>query len=1223
MNMRFFLTLLIGLVFTFSANAQLPSGSVAPDFTVTDINGNSHHLYDYLNQGYTVVLQVDAAWDPPGWGYSDSGALSDLYYAHGVDFGGNVVVLFIEADGTTTTADIYGTGPNTFGNWTSIIPFPIVDLPSIGGYETEFGNLYEITYYPTIYTICPNGTITETGQITGDAHWSFIQNSTCQTVYQVDAYAHNYSGTTATCGDVEINFTLSNLGSDPLTNGQITVTGVSPSINMMWNGNLNRLESTQISLGTSTIVGPVQILFTNGGEENYSNNSISPEILLPAYETSNLLQVDLMTDCWPYETSWNITDSDGNVIYSSPTYGDGNYTSQDPDFDLVNIELPSLGCYFFNIYDSYGDGMNGTLWGCSSYGMLSLNGLDGSFNFVNNLYNLGEGQEFLELSIPIHVTEIFDIGYNVSLNVRMDEQVVSPNGVHLAGSFQNWNPGDPAYEMFDFDGDGTYSINLNLPVGQYQYKFVNGNSWMEINEFPPLECSLDGNRFIDVTGGIINETYCFNKCTDSCSDPVGPPTGNCQEIFISEYVEGTSNNKAIELYNPTANAIDLAAGNYSMGREYNGSGMPMLMPITGVIPAYGTRVFVLDKRDANGTGNETPVWQDLQAVADTFVNPVYVQSYSPFYFNGDDAFVLVKDETTILDIIGRIGEDPGTGWFDPSDPNMTPLTINKTLVRKSNIGQGLSVNPSVFNPLDEWDIYDIDDFSHLGWHESWCGGNTNINGCTDVNACNYSPVATAEDGSCYYIGMSCNDGNPSTINDVYNSDCLCIGVVYNGNGCDPSFIDWSNETSILLPDTLAGDNLVEGFVYEYYSDNIYINTPTVLDALVPNIGISGLPLESGSLTNVEVIINGQSYALETLGLGFLTNNGIEPGSPIFNPGVPGCIEIYGTPNQVGVFPLVLTFYVTTSIFGTAQSDFIELYNYEIIINENPFGCTNPLACNYNATATVDDGSCVITGSTCDDGNADTYGDAINSNCECYGFEFSYGSLNPLYYFLCGDNSSGINLNFSQSPVGISQYGLQWYYRDGIQSAPTGGSTLGWTLIPGATSSSYTTESFSGSRTFACYVMPFAGVGLPSQWANDAVYFEVANFSAQSIIGNPNITPFTNYVYVVNPIAGNTYNWSTTNGGIITGQGTNTVTVMWGQNGPYQITLTESNGVCSDESTLFVVNNSCSISVAAVSADGNTFCPGTTASIQAVTAASGITYQWYSSDNVCFRKYLRF
>jgi hypothetical protein len=166
------------------------------------------------------------------------------------------------------------------------------------------------------------------------------------------------------------------------------------------------------------------------------------------------------------------------------------------------------------------------------------------------------------------------------------------------------------------------------------------------------------------------------------------------------------------------------------------------------------------------------------------------------------------------------------------------------------------------------------------------------------------------------------------------------------------------------------------------------------------------------------------------------------------------------------------------------------------------------------------------------------------------------------------------------------------------------------LIPDATSSVYVTPALSSNKTFACFVTPFAGVGLPAQWAAGAIRIEVLNLSAQSIIGNPNITPFTNYVYVVNPNAGNTYNWSVTNGGIISGQGTNTVTVMWGQNGPYQISLTESNGICSDESTLFVVNNSCSISVAAVSANGSSFCPGTTSSIEAITTATGVTYQWY-------------
>jgi hypothetical protein len=1005
--MRIIVTAIFTWLLSFCSYAQLSSGTIAPDFVVTDINGNSHHLYDYLGQGYSVVLQFDATWNGAGWTYANSGALSSLYYEHGVDFGGNVIVLFLEADGTTNAESIYGIGSISQGNWTSVVPFPIIDLPSIGGYATEIGNLYEITYYPTIYTICPNGIVTETSQISGTEHWDYIQNLDCQSVYEVDAYIHNYSGPTATCSDVEISFVLSNLGLNPITTGQITVTGVSPTINMTWNGNLGHLESTQISLGIASVVGPVEISFSNLGEQNFSTNSISPNILLPQFETSNLIQVDLMTDCWPYETSWDITDSDGNVIYTSPTYGDGNYTSQAADFDLVNIALPSTGCYFFNIYDLFGDGMNGTQWGCGNDGTFSLNGLDGSLNLLNNLYNLPEGQDFSVLSIPIHVTEIFEIGYNVTLNVRMDEQVVSPNGVYLAGSFQGWLPGNPSYEMHDYDGDGTYSINLNLPIGQYQYKFVNGNSWMEVNEYPPLECTIDGNRFINVTGEIINETYCFNRCTESCSDPVGPPTGNCQEIFISEYVEGTANNKALEIYNPTNSPIDLGAMGYQIGRFANGSTTPTMMDVTGIIPPHDVRVFVLDKRDPNGTGTEVPVVNELQALADTFVNPVFATNFSPFYFNGDDAVFLAKNGgSTLVDMIGKIGEDPGVGWFDPNDPNMTSLTHDKTLVRKSNIGEGVTANPIVFNPMDEWDIYDTDDFSHLGWHESWCGENTSIN-----------------------------------------------------------------------------------------------------------------------------------------------------------------------------------------------------------------GCTNPLACNYNPAATIDNGDCLIVGAACDDNNANTFGDTINGSCECLGSAYNYGVLSLNDYVLCSENTQEVVLSFSSLPGGISQYTYQWYCRDGIQSAPSGNSTLGWTLVPGANSSMYSTAALESNKTFACFITPFAGVGLPAQWASGAITIEVANFSAQSIIGNPNITPFTNYVYVVNPIVGNTYNWSVTNGGIITGQGTNTVTVMWGQNGPYQISLTESNGICSDESTLFVVNNNCSISVAAVSADGNAFCPGTIAAIQAVTGATGITYQWYLNGSI--------
>ena len=73
--------LLLCLVF-FSLNyakAQLVNGSIAPDWTLTDINGTTHNLYNYLDNGYTVFIDFSAVWCAPCWAYHNSGALEDLY----------------------------------------------------------------------------------------------------------------------------------------------------------------------------------------------------------------------------------------------------------------------------------------------------------------------------------------------------------------------------------------------------------------------------------------------------------------------------------------------------------------------------------------------------------------------------------------------------------------------------------------------------------------------------------------------------------------------------------------------------------------------------------------------------------------------------------------------------------------------------------------------------------------------------------------------------------------------------------------------------------------------------------------------------------------------------------------------------------------------------------------------------------------------------------------
>lgn len=191
---------------------------------------------------------------------------------------------------------------------------------------------------------------------------------------------------------------------------------------------------------------------------------------------------------------------------------------------------------------------------------------------------------------------------------------------------------------------------------------------------------------------------------------------DCADLFISEYVVGSGNNRAIELYNPTSAPIDLTG--YQVGRFRNGAAIPMLLELAGTVPALETFVIVIDKREEGETGFNEPVLPELEAVADTFVNPNYVEANSPFYFNGDDAVPLTKGDGLILvDLVGKIGEDPGVAW---SDENGTWWTTDKTLYRKANVLKGVTTSPAVFMVQTEWDSLPENTFTNLGWHTCDC-----------------------------------------------------------------------------------------------------------------------------------------------------------------------------------------------------------------------------------------------------------------------------------------------------------------------------------------------------------------------------------------------------------------------------------------------------------------------------------------------------------------------
>lgn len=166
------------------------------------------------------------------------------------------------------------------------------------------------------------------------------------------------------------------------------------------------------------------------------------------------------------------------------------------------------------------------------------------------------------------------------------------------------------------------------------------------------------------------------------------PTGDCSNLFFSEYIEGSSNNKSIEIYNPTSAAINLSG--YTLVKYINGASVPSgTRALSGSIAAGD--VFVISNNNAN-----TAI---ILASDDTtgFMN-----------FNGDDALSL-NYLTDTIDIIGIIGVDPGTSWTVGAGS-----TMDHTLIRSAYTYQG---NKNWTSAVNEWQSFSIDMTDSLGAHQ--------------------------------------------------------------------------------------------------------------------------------------------------------------------------------------------------------------------------------------------------------------------------------------------------------------------------------------------------------------------------------------------------------------------------------------------------------------------------------------------------------------------------
>lgn len=250
------------------------------------------------------------------------------------------------------------------------------------------------------------------------------------------------------------------------------------------------------------------------------------------------------------------------------------------------------------------------------------------------------------------------------------------------------------------------------------------------------------------------------------------------DLIISEYIEGSSNNKYIEIYNGTGATVNLS--NYELRLLANGASTVTSTQVLSTLSGGPTTL-------ANGASLV------LKNSGATLTLPSGVTAYtcSPVNFNGDDALGLYKvSSSAYIDIFGRIGDDPGAAWTS-SSPALT--TVDKTLRRKTTVTTGIATSPTGTGPTafttlsTEWEQFDIDSVSDLGSHgplKTYLSGFTNA----DAGTATSLAVTGAAPNTEYRYVVRATNGTASSSNSAEQSVTTLdvVPVVTTGSAGTPT-----------------------------------------------------------------------------------------------------------------------------------------------------------------------------------------------------------------------------------------------------------------------------------------------------------------------------------------------------------------------------------------------------------------------------------------------------
>jgi hypothetical protein len=560
----------------------------------------------------------------------------------------------------------------------------------------------------------------------------------------------------------------------------------------------------------------------------------------------NFVTIIINTGGWGYEMDWNLTNSNGDTVASNCCVG--NYLSYTDSMDVQSLCLPD-DCYSMNMYDSYGDGWNG-----GTYEIWTTGGTTNTMIATGTALHMGNvpgpaGSDTIGIGTACVVPGCTDptaCNYNPAATVDDGSCNYSTTGsaTVLSCSTYMWNSvlyitSGVFTQTFTANNGCDSIVTLNLTIGG-----VSGCTDSTACNYNPLATCDDGSCYglLGCTDPLASNYNSNATCDDgSCIYPVS----GCTDPIACNYdpTATVDDGSCTYLSSP---AVDMTIGTWTLAWDWGCTGTS----------STGTMTF-----NANGTA---AIGIPFGA---TFVNwSMCGNTYSHSYTSGTiytgtyTANGIISG--TMVSPTGSTGcftltRVPVSGCTDPLACNYNPAaTIDDGSCNYPTTGSFtvLSCSTYMWNSV----LYITSGvFTQTFTANNGCDSIVTLNltiggvlGCTDPTACNYNPLATCDDGSCYGL-LGCTDPLASN----YNSNATCddgscqyicaspvpAGLSVTGLTHDRAKVNWLAANTSLC--------LVEMYRVQYRELGTFVwGTKTALGSGLCNFGLTTTSKMLWSLT---------------------------------------------------------------------------------------------------------------------------------------------------------------------------------------------------------------------------------------------------------------------------------------------------------------------------------------------------------------------------------------